>query len=116
MSIGRYVVVGMLASVVACSNARAEVIATFAADATVRPDAPSTNPGADAQLVAGAGPGRAAQGYLRARVSGVGASTVASASLLLTVGNPSWAGSDSGGVLYATSCQWSEGTITWTTR
>ena len=110
------IVAGLIAVLAAPPAARGQVIGVVDADATVRQDSPTTNLGTRGQLVADAAAGRQAEVYLRVRVSGAGTGGVASALLRLTTANPSRAGSDSGGALHVTTCNWEEGSISWNGR
>ncbi len=86
-------------------------------DATVREDAPSTNFGAETEIVSDNGTGVKAEMFIKLSVSNIPAgATVSSAQLKLTCFN----GTDNGpGLTLASNTSptnWTEGTVTWNTR
>ncbi len=84
--------------------------ATVVADVTVRSAAPDRN--FDTRLLE-ADTSSPKQAFLRIRVRGVGDGSIERIRLRLTVGEPGKARSDHGGEVYATSCDWEEGSLTW---
>jgi 3-phytase len=90
-----------------------EAAAAVVADVTVRSAAPNRN--LDGRLLE-ADARFAKQAFLKIRVRGVGNKRVERVRLRLTVGEPGKAKSNHGGEIYATSCDWEEGRLTWDER
>jgi hypothetical protein len=88
-------------------------VGTVEADATVKQSASQGNFGAEPDLETKSGSGVASQILLKVRATGRAGLPVTSASIRLTVKNPT---SLSGGRIHPVSCSWNEGDVTWANR